>query len=205
MSLRVYEIFAGAQVEEDDAITFVELASAGDPSAKSTLVYPGTPPPLNPIAYNSNPDRRLGFDNDQVINLPANTLVETLDDQVLVSFDHTIVDRVVVEKWTVDGGKLSMSAAFFRELRNYHENAPDPEVDGYLRWSPANQSTKTFEIQLVSLQAGSDVLNPDATEFRPIGGDGVTAGPDGDLGIEFASAGWLDVEVIQTLRIVSEV
>jgi hypothetical protein len=98
-----------------------------------------------------------------------------------------------------------MPIAFYRELRNYHENPPDPEVDGFLQWSPANQSTKTFEVQLVTLQLGADLKNPDATEFRPIGGDGTNAGPDGDLGVEFASSGWLDVEVVQILRIVSEV
>jgi hypothetical protein len=205
MSLRVFEYLAGAPAEETETIVFVSLASAGDPAAKSRLVYPGSPPALNPILYSTNPDRRLGFDNDDVINAPANTLVETADDQVLVRFEHTIVDRIVVERWTVGGSKLSMSAAFYRELRNYHENPPDPEVDGYLQWSPANQSTKTFEVQLVTLQVGADIRNPDATEFRPIGGNGTNAGPDGDLGVEFASAGWLDAEVVQTLRIVSEV
>jgi hypothetical protein len=205
MSIRVFEYLAGTPATEEDAIAFVALASAGDPSARSRLVYPGSPPALNPVTYFTNPDRRLGFDNDDVINAPANTLVETADDQVLVSFGHSIVDRIVVERWTVGGSKLSMSAAFYRELRNYHENPPDPEVDGYLQWSPANQSTKTFEVQLVTLQVGADLKNPDATEFRPIGGDGTNAGPDGDLGVEFASAGWLDAEVVQTLRIVSEV
>jgi hypothetical protein len=52
---------------------------------------------------------------------------------------------------------------------------------------------------------GDDMRNPDGTDFKPIGGDGVNAGPDGDLGVEFASAGWVDVAIVQTLRIVAEV
>ena len=188
-------------------ISFVELASSGTPAAKSTLVYPGSPPAIPSTTYFTNPDRRLGFDNDDVSVQPANTLVETLDDQVLVSFARTIVDRTVVEKWTVEGGKLSMPISFYRELRNFHENPPDPDVDGFMRWSPANQSTKTFDVQLVSLEVGADPMNPDATEFRPLphGSSGTIAGPDGDLGVEFANSGWLEVEVTQVLRIVAEV
>ncbi len=205
MPTRVYEYFLGTPVETDEGISFIELASAGDPTAKTRLVYPGSPPALSPITYFANPDRRMGFDNDDLPLVPQRTLVETLDDQVVVSYDRTIVDLQIFEKWTVDGGKLSMSTAMMRELRGYHENPPDPEVDGYITWSPAEQSTKTFEIQLVSLKVGADDKWIDATEFRPIGGDGTIAGPDGDLGVEFASAGWQDVEIVQHFRIISEV
>lgn len=203
--LKIFDIFEGDPAEAEAGIAFIELASDGDPTAKSRLVYPGSPPELPPITYFTNPDRRLGFDNDSLINKPAVTMVQTLDDQVKLSFDSTIADRNIIERWTVDGGKLASSIAFYRELRGYFENPPDEDVDGYIEWSPANQSTKTFNVQLVKLQVGSDPMLDDVTEFRPIGGNGTNAGPDGGLGVEFDAAGWVDAEMILALRIVSEV
>ncbi len=209
MAFRIFEINAGAAVAEAEAITFIELASAGDPNAKSRLIYPTVAPAapaFNPVSYFTNPDQRPGFDNNQIWNTPRNTLVETLDDHVLVSFEQNTKDRIVDEIWTAEGGKLSMPTSFLRELRNYHENAPDPEVEGFITWQPQNQGTKTYEVQLVFLQVGADVLMPMAgPEYKPLGGTvGGIAGPDGDLGIEFANAGWQTETITQRLRIVSE-
>ncbi len=211
MSFRVYQYSLGAAALEAAGISFVELASAGSPLAKSTLVYPGSPPELPPIVYFTNPDRRPGMDNDTLILPPKRTLVKTLSSKVLVSFGETIVDREVKEIWTNEGGKLSMPTAFYRELRGYDENPPDPETLGNLVWSPANISTKSYEVQIVSLMGGSDLNFPDVSpEFRPLGGGGtvggnVIAGPDGDLGVEFASSGWQTSEIVLHLRILSEV
>jgi hypothetical protein len=208
MGTRVFQYFPGATVETEAAISHVELASAGDPTAKTRLVYPSiapAAPALNPITYFVNPDRRMGFDNDDLPLLPNRSLVMTVDDQVVLSFPKTVVDIVITEKWTVAGGKLSMSSAMMRELRGYHENPPDPDVLGWITWQPAEQSTRTYQIQMLSLQVGSDINWIDATEFRPGGGDGTIAGPDGDLGVEFASSGWQDVEVVQKFRLIAEV
>lgn len=211
MGSRLIQYSQGAAAATQELISFVELASAGDPLAKSRLVFPGSPPPLPPIVYFTNPDIRRGFDNDQLILPPTRSLIKTLDDHVLTSFDNTIVDRQIEEVWTNEGGKLSMPTSFYRELRNYDENTPDPETVGFIQWSPADQSTLTFNVQFVHLTAGGDPVFPQvAPEFRPRGGGGtvdgnVIAAPDGDLGVEFANSGWQREEIVLRLRLISQV
>ncbi len=211
MGVRVYQYSQGAAAAEDELISFVELASNGTPGAKSRLVYPGSPPPFAPVTYFTNPDKRAGFDNDTLILPPARTVVETLDDQVVVGFAQTLRDRIVEETWTNEGGKLSMPTHFYRQLRGYDENQPDPDTVGFVQWFPANQSALGFNVQLVFLTAGGDPVMPmTAPEFRPIGGGGnvggdTIAGPDGDLDVAFASSGWQTEEIKLRLRIVSQV
>ena len=211
MGTRVYQYSLGAAAATAELITFVELASAGDPLAKSRLVYPGSPPAFNPITYFVNPDKRGGFDNDQLILPPSRTAVKTLDDHVVISFENTVVDRFVEERWTVDRGKLSMPTSFYRELRNYNENTPDPETLGFIQWFPENQSSLGWNVVFISLNAGTDPEMPMVgPEYRPEGGGGnvggeIIAGPDGDLAAECDSAGWQRDELVLRMLLVSQV
>ncbi len=210
MGLRVFQYSLGAAVAQASTIRFTELASDGDPAAKSILTFPGASPPFPPIVYFTNPDIRRGFDNDSLLLPPSSTLTKTLSSHVLTSFENTIEDRIIEEVWTAEGGKLSMPTGFWRELRNYNENRPDPEVDGFITWQPRNQGSKTYEIQIVHLTAGGDNMLPQvAPEFKPIGGGGsvggqVIAGPDGDLDVMFASSGWQTEEIVLRFRLISE-
>lgn len=210
MGLRVFQYSQGAAVAQASAISFVELASTGDPLAKSTLTYPGATPPFPPVVYFTNPDMRNGYDNETLMLHPDSSLVKTLSSHVLVSFDRTIVDIQIEEVWTNEGGKLSMPTGMYRELRNYNENRPDPEVDGNIVWQPANQGTISYEVKIVSLTAGGDANLPHvAPEFRPIGGGGqvgsnIIAGPDGDLDVQFAQSGWQTEEIVLRMQLIAE-
>lgn len=203
MGDRVFEILLGTPAEEEEDIVFVPLASAGDLDAKSRLVYPGTSPALSPIVYFSNPDRRLGFDNEPIIE-PSSQVIQTLDSQQLLSFTRSIVDVIVVETWTIEAGKLAMPISMYRELRAYILNPPAAGL--FINWEPQNQSTKAYQVQLVSLKAGTSAI-PEAAEFQPRGhgGGAVVAGPADDLDVSLSTSGFLEVQCELTLRIVAEV
>lgn len=202
MGTRIFEILLGTPAEVDDEIVFVSLASAGDLAAKSRLVYPGTSPALAPIVYFSNPDRRFGFDNEPIFD-PSSQVIQTLDSQQLLSFTNTIVDVIIVETWTIDNGKFAMPIFMYRQLREYMKNPPD--AGEFINWEPQNQSDKAYQVQLISLKAGTGPI-PEAAEFTPHGqGGSVVAGPlDGeDVGLQ--NAGVIDASVELTFRLVAEV
>lgn len=204
MTTRTFQIQLGTPVEEDEGISFVALASAGDPTAKTRIVFPGSPPPLNPVVYFTNPVRRLGFDNEPLSD-PVSKIIQTLDSQVLQTFNRTLADVIVVERWPIGGG-ISMPMFFWRELRGYAKNKGQIAEGEFIEWYPENQSEKGYQVQLIIVKGGSEPI-AEAMEFIPRGQGGVpggVAGPADDLDVGLQTAGFKTTPVEVRWRLIAE-
>jgi hypothetical protein len=200
----------GVPITAAEQITFLGIGSAGTLSAKRRLVHPDSA--LAPITYWGNPKRTLNLDND-VLPHPITAPILTAGTTQVVRFERGIDDVIVTEIWPGDDARASMPTFFFRELYEYLNNPPEfsASAQTYIVWEPGDRTTKTYNVELLSLTVGGagggaaeDAF--DVIDLRGQGGlygGGTILNPLDDL--NETATGLVDREVRLRMKIVSEV
>ena len=193
---------AGTPAVSSQALKLLPINSSGDPTALRRLVYPTAASALiAPLVYasgglNQNPTRTLNFHREPLLKRQT-TPVKTLGSTQLVDFTDKLEDVLITEVWSAESG-FSMTAAMWRELKAYYDNPPDPTLGVFVQWEPRDETTKVYNVQIVSITPGDyDIL-----EVVGRGGGTIATATSG---LEPTSTGLIDTEVRLVLRIVSEV
>lgn len=209
---RLYQIWLGGLITEDEAVTILGLGPTGDVTARRRLVHPDAEN-FEPILYWSMPDRTYNLDNE-VLRAPIAAVLRMLEGSVVTRFEQVDADVVITELWNGSEAEFSMPGFQFRQLYEYLVNPPafDPAAPVYIQYSPQDKNAKTYNVELYRLAVGSG-SDPtqmyDLTEFFPPGqGAGqAQVGPLASLDEAFANegSGLLDRPVIFQMKIVNEV
>lgn len=208
-------IQAGAPVVAEDEVQFLGIGSAGDPDACRRLVFPpAVTTLLAPILYAiagvcKNPDRTFNLDN-QVLPFPITQAVRTIGSTRVVRFEEAEEDVIVTETWDGSDANFAMTTALFRQFYEYHLNArliPGAGSD-FVTWEPRDRTDRVYNVELLSLSVGGGEGESrfDVIDFRSEGGLSGGGTIENALdGLNLTPTGMVDREVVQRMRIVSEV
>ena len=204
-SARFFQIALGLETVQASTTTILGSGTEGTVGARRVLTHPDAEN-FPSLVYYRNPDRDINIDNDVLFG-PLNQVFMTESTTQVVRHTRGISDVIVTEQWVGGRGRASMPTSFFRLLYEYFVNPPPPVPDAqtYITWQPRDKNTETYNVELVSLEAGRGGLNsefevPNITES---GGSVLARAIDGvDPGVE---TGLMDVPVTLTMRIVSKV
>lgn len=151
---------------------FVDIEFAPSSVAGGVLFRKLEPPPiivsfpnLPPLIYECNPSKWSNFDLTP-LKRPFTRHQTTIGGAVTQEWPGYDKDVVIEETW--DGGtRLAMPLSMFRFLYQYYVNRPDYGVEGYIRWSPRDLTTKRYNVIILDLTVGGQQgIQLDLTVFH---------------------------------------
>lgn len=153
---RAYEIFEGVETPVEETLTLLGTGTTGDPDAKRVLTHPDSEN-WPPIPYQRNPDKTSFLDND-ILYPPKTAAVETEDTTGVIRHESNLSDKVIEEIWFGGDKRASVETWFFRLLYEYLLNPPEIDYSSqtYITWQPRDKNTYTYNLVLMSLNAGGE-------------------------------------------------
>lgn len=120
-------------------------------------------PFLDPIVYPRTPDRTINFGYDRLRKIRS-VVIKTLDSSAVAKFPERAEDVIIQEVWLAD--TLSTFTELFHGFHTYlREVLP---VGRYIGWQPRDLSPKSYFIELLDVQLGT---NPDNYTVEELGNE----------------------------------